>query len=242
MTKQTAAIIATLEIAIARIVSKQGQFLGYIAQPSQPRNPDGSVKAWYEVRWNGEATRWECNCASHRPCRHIAAVEASCAERKAAGQTPCPCDEVAKPIEEAVTEPVAPAPAHRRTARIAPERIAQSEQAMPPPTPKTTEEYVPMNAAMAAVFAKPTEAVDPHAASAALFAKFREDAKPVVEESKPDEAEARARASFASMSTAYNEMQTGWKAMSIAERHASLDAERRRNQAPLQRRSFSLMR
>lgn len=212
MTKSTAANIATLTVAIARVTDKStGTFLGYIAQPSEPRNPDGTVKAWYEVTWNPLALRWECRCESRKPCKHIAAVEAGIAERKAA--------------DEATTEPVAsPAPATRRTARIAPERVATPE-AMPP-----------VNAAMASVFAKPATD-NPHAASAALFAKFRQDA------SKPDEAEAQARASFASMSASYATQQAEWQSMSTVERQASIDAERRRSQAPLNgRRGFSLMR
>ena len=76
------------DIRLARVYDKDsGVCLGYLVQPSQPRNPDGSLKPWYEVTW--ERDGWHCTCPACVECKHITAVKADCAARVAAGLPGC---------------------------------------------------------------------------------------------------------------------------------------------------------
>jgi hypothetical protein len=63
--------------AIAAVFHKySGELLGYIAEPSQPRNADGSAKPWHQL--TEDLGEWSCTCDGCAvwgyECRHLAAL------------------------------------------------------------------------------------------------------------------------------------------------------------------------
>lgn len=105
------------EFHLCRVYSPAtGECLGYGVRPSEPRESDGSYKAWYQVHCD-HSGKWHCTCDGnakwHRTCEHIKAVKADCAERVTAGLPGCwqGRDSV---VEQAATVAVP----QRRTARL----------------------------------------------------------------------------------------------------------------------------
>jgi hypothetical protein len=69
---------STKEITAAtvnRVVSKAGEFLGYLVKSD-------SSEDYYQVTWNEKAARYECGCPATKPCKHIRAVQEVCQARK----------------------------------------------------------------------------------------------------------------------------------------------------------------
>lgn len=54
--------------AIYRVRDKETRAVFYLVQS------DTQEHTWYEVRWNPESLRWECNCDARRQCKHERAV------------------------------------------------------------------------------------------------------------------------------------------------------------------------
>ncbi len=44
---------------------------------------DSQEGVWYQVRWNQQALRWQCNCPAVKPCKHERAVNEVLLERRA---------------------------------------------------------------------------------------------------------------------------------------------------------------
>ncbi len=45
---------------------------------------DSQANTYYQVRWNGQALDWQCNCPSRKPCKHQRAVQEVLKIRRAA--------------------------------------------------------------------------------------------------------------------------------------------------------------
>lgn len=54
--------------SINRVSAKDGSFLGYAVKSNRTEN-------YYHLTFNGQANRYECDCAAYSKCSHIKAVE-----------------------------------------------------------------------------------------------------------------------------------------------------------------------
>lgn len=75
------ATIAKTEItsaAVYRITDKTTHEHFYLVKS------DSQANTYYEVHWNSQALTWQCNCPSHKPCKHERAVNEVLKIRRAA--------------------------------------------------------------------------------------------------------------------------------------------------------------
>lgn len=174
MTQQTkrrsTKITAYRGTTLARVYDKEsGACLGYLAEPEQRYDENGTVIPWYQITCDNHG-EWHCTCDGnakwHRECKHIRAAQESCKSRVERGLPGCFQGKAEAGVE--TEERQAEQSAYDLVADLIDPQLPEPAQSPEEIAAAAREELAALEAQLEAVRAKQIQAEREEAAKAAI--------------------------------------------------------------------------